>query len=147
MRAPLWEKEREGVYSEEQKMNTDKTGITTLNDRSGSVIGIGIYLGFLLNFIAYWAFAWNIKVPSLPGSVATSNETLIGWRIWDVPVIVLLLLGIILTIVALYRVLKPYEQSIHRYEQSMTFFVYGIVFSMLGVGLSIIFTHSFFLRR
>jgi hypothetical protein len=127
-------------------MIPDET-LIKLPDRSGIITGIGIFLGFLLNFIAYWAFTWSIKESSIPGSTGTGRETLIGWRIWDAPVIVLLLLGVILITVALYRVLIPYNQPLRRYEGSIKFFVFGVIVSMVGVALSIIFTHPFFFRR
>ena len=121
-------------------MHTDET-IIKLPDRSGIITGIGIFLGFLLNFIAYWAFAWSIKESSVSGSVS-----LIGWRILDVPVIILLLLGVVLITCALYRVLIPYNQTIRRYEGSIKLFVCGVIFAMIGVVFSIVFTHPFFLK-
>ena len=126
---------------------TPNETLIKLPDRSGIITGIGIFLGFLLNFIAYWAFTWSIKESSLPVPTGTARETIIGWRIWDIPVIVLLLIGVMLITVSLYRVLIPYSQTLRRYEGSIKLFVFGVIVSMIGVAFSIIFTHPFFFRR
>jgi hypothetical protein len=99
--------------------------------RNGVITAAGIFLGFLLTFLASWAFTYSflgVKEggPPLP------------WRWVDTVVISFLFLGIVAITWALCGVVMPYQLKLRNYQSKVRLFVIGIVLALVGVALSIV---------
>ncbi|MEV3811478.1 hypothetical protein [Aeromonas allosaccharophila] len=97
------------------------TGQRTISDQArGSLITAnGIIIGFALAFFGNWS---------------TSGAK---WSSHDIPIVAAFSVGILLLILALYRSLMPYIQTIVRYESNVRLLVLGIISIFIGVILII----------
>ena len=117
-----------------QRIPVDQEKPIDYTVRNGMITAAGIFLGFLLNFLAYWTFAWAFL-----GAEKRSGEPL-AWRSVDFFVAGLLLLGITVITVALCAMIVPYEQTVKSYCRKVWVFVAGTILALLGVFLSVLAT-------
>lgn len=88
--------------------------------RYGSAIIIGVLTGFSLAFLTSWA----------------ANPLPWGWK--DLPGVVILVTGVILQTVAVWKLLNVRSLELAYYKRAMRFFMVGMIFVGIGVALGII---------
>jgi hypothetical protein len=89
--------------------------------RNGVITAIGILLGFDLSFCTAWSFR--------PGE----------WEKKGIVVFALLFVGVLLMTLALYLILE-YHLTVGRYKWSTRSFLVGVVLTLAGVFLAIVYT-------
>jgi hypothetical protein len=87
--------------------------------RYGSAIMIGVLTGFSLAFLTAWA----------------ANPIPWGWK--DIPALAPLVVGVILQLVAVWRLLDPRSLERIRYERAIRYFMAGMILVGIGVALGI----------
>ena len=88
--------------------------------RYGSAITIGVLTGFSLAFLTSWAAS------PLPW----------GWK--DLPGVVLLVAGVVLQVVGVWKLLDVRSLELRQYKRAMRFFMAGMILVGIGVALGII---------
>ena len=95
--------------------NIDKNSVSISDtQRSGSITGIGIVLGFSLAFIAQWSL--------LPGP----------WQILQFIALLISIFGVVLQLLALIQVLYLAPVSLGTHNRMIKRFVYGVCSMLLG---------------